>query len=65
MPLVATAEHRAAQKQACKAAVSEVNKKTGEAEGETWGQDQQLRCVNPSRFALSIILGGVHLKGSL
>ena len=49
MPLLATAEHRAAQKQACEAGGSEVNEKTREAEGEMWGQDQQLRCVNSSR----------------
>lgn len=55
MPLVATAEHSGAQKQACKAAESEVNKKTVEAEGETRGQDQQLRRVDPSIFSLSII----------
>lgn len=56
MPLVATAEHSTAQKQACKAAASEVNKKTGEAEGETRGRDQQLRRVNPSTFSLSFLV---------
>lgn len=72
MPLLATAEHSAAQKQAREAAVSEVNQKTREAEGETRGKinrwdvwilwELSLPALSTVMFC---ILGKVHLVKSL